>query len=163
MPQLDISTFPSQIFWLIICFGILCLVMATLVTPRIASSLSKRHQKLAQDNEAAEQLLKEASLLQQQTAAQLSHERHHAMQQIQDVLKNISDYKFQKLREFDHQLAQNCKSLEKELQHQSATLLTNSDDLVVQVCSAILAQITPLAINENLIKAALQKSGAKNA
>ncbi len=163
MPQLDISTFPSQIFWLIICFGILCLVMATLVTPKIATSLSKRHQKLSQDNEAAERLLEEAQLLHQQTAAHLNHERQHAIKQIQDVLKSVQNYKMEKLREFDHQLAQNCKSLEKDLSHQSASLLANADDLVIQVTSAILEKLTPVSINENHLKVALQKLGAKNA
>lgn len=163
MPQLDISTFPSQIFWLIICFGILCLLMATLVTPRIATSLSTRHSTLDENNEAAETLLIEAQRLHQQTAATLTTERAHAMQQIQNVLKNIQDYKLQKFREFDHQLAQNCKSLEKDLHQQAASLLANADDLIVQVTSAMINQVTPLSINENNLKTALQKVGTNNA
>lgn len=163
MPQLDISTFPSQIFWLIICFGILCLIMATMVTPRIATTLSTRHRKLDDNNTAAEQLLIEAQSLHQQTAATLNQERVQAMQQIQDVLKGIQEYKTQKFREFDHQLAQHCKSLEKDLHQQASSLLANADDLIVQVTCAMIKQITPLSMNENHLKAALQKVGTNNA
>ena len=35
MPQFDIASFPSQIFWLVVTFGILYFVMSKLVLPRV--------------------------------------------------------------------------------------------------------------------------------
>ncbi|MCA3572563.1 MAG: F0F1 ATP synthase subunit B', partial [Aestuariivirga sp.] len=42
-PPMDTSTFPSQIFWLVIFFGLLYLLMSRLVLPKMAAVLDKRH------------------------------------------------------------------------------------------------------------------------
>jgi F0F1-type ATP synthase membrane subunit b/b' len=136
--------------------------MATVVTPRIASTLSLRHTKLAKDTEAAELLLQEAHTLRQQSAAHLSQERASSLQKIQDILKNVQKHKQQKLREFDHQFTQDCKTLESTLRHQSDSLLKDADDLVTHVASAIIKQLTSLSVDEGFLKTALKKIGTKN-
>ena len=42
LPQLDIATWPSQLFWLVVLFGAGYLVMAKIVTPRIGAVLEER-------------------------------------------------------------------------------------------------------------------------
>ena len=42
LPQLDIDTWPSQLFWLVVLFGVGYLVMAKMVTPRIGAVLEER-------------------------------------------------------------------------------------------------------------------------
>ena len=37
-PPLDTSTFPSQLFWLVVFFGLLYLLMSKVALPRLASS-----------------------------------------------------------------------------------------------------------------------------
>jgi F-type H+-transporting ATPase subunit b len=49
LPQLDISTWPSQIFWLVVLFGAGYLIMAKIVTPRIGAVLEERRGKLDDD------------------------------------------------------------------------------------------------------------------
>ena len=49
MPQLDITTFSSQVFWLVIAFSALFLVMWRVAVPRISDSLEAR-QKMINDN-----------------------------------------------------------------------------------------------------------------
>ena len=43
MPQLEqISTFPSQIFWLVVIFAVLLVVMLRVALPRVAGLLQER-------------------------------------------------------------------------------------------------------------------------
>ncbi|MDA0332531.1 MAG: hypothetical protein O3C30_05120, partial [Proteobacteria bacterium] len=42
LPQLDISTWPSQLFWLVVLFTAGYTLMAKFVTPRIGSVLEER-------------------------------------------------------------------------------------------------------------------------
>jgi F-type H+-transporting ATPase subunit b len=46
LPQLDISTWPSQLFWLVVLFGTGYLLMSKIVTPRIGKVLEERRTKL---------------------------------------------------------------------------------------------------------------------
>ena len=48
LPQLDMSTFPSQLFWLVVSFAILYLVMVRLALPGISNVLAER-QRLIDD------------------------------------------------------------------------------------------------------------------
>ena len=53
LPQLDIATWPSQLFWLVVLFGTGYLVMAKIVTPRIGAVLEERRQTVDGDLEKA--------------------------------------------------------------------------------------------------------------
>ena len=46
MPQLDTSTFPSQLFWLIVCFFSMLFIMSRFIVPRIADILEQRQRKI---------------------------------------------------------------------------------------------------------------------
>ena len=54
MPQLDPEFWISQIFWLIITFGILYLVLSKFILPKISSNLELRKSKIQENIEAAE-------------------------------------------------------------------------------------------------------------
>ena len=53
LPQLDIATWPSQLFWLVVLFGAGYLVMAKVVTPCIGAVLEERRQTVDGDLEKA--------------------------------------------------------------------------------------------------------------
>ncbi|MCV6598681.1 MAG: F0F1 ATP synthase subunit B' [Mangrovicoccus sp.] len=56
MPQLDFSTFPNQIFWLIIALIAIYLILTRVALPRIASVLADRQGAITSDIAAAEEL-----------------------------------------------------------------------------------------------------------
>ena len=60
MPQLDVSTFTPQLFWLAVWFVILYLLMAKLGLPRIAGAIEARRQR-REDDLAGAARLKEAA------------------------------------------------------------------------------------------------------
>jgi len=61
MPQLDASTFISQLFWLLVTFAILYLLMWRVVLPRIADLLQERQERMDDDLERAEALKNDAA------------------------------------------------------------------------------------------------------
>ena len=46
MPQLDFSTFSSQSFWLVVSFGLMWLIMAKMIVPKITDILNQRQRKI---------------------------------------------------------------------------------------------------------------------
>jgi len=56
MPQLDFSTFPNQIFWLVVTLVVVYLILSRVALPRIASVLAERQGTITNDVAAAEEL-----------------------------------------------------------------------------------------------------------
>ena len=54
MPQLNPEFWVSQIFWLLITFGILYLVLSKLILPKISKNLESRKSQISENIEAAE-------------------------------------------------------------------------------------------------------------
>lgn len=56
MPQLDFSTFPNQIFWLVVTLVVIYLILSRVALPRIGGILAERQGTITNDIAAAEDL-----------------------------------------------------------------------------------------------------------
>jgi F-type H+-transporting ATPase subunit b len=56
MPQLDFSTFPNQIFWLLVTLVVIYLIMSRVALPRIEGVLQQRKNTIQGDLDKAEEL-----------------------------------------------------------------------------------------------------------
>jgi F-type H+-transporting ATPase subunit b len=56
LPQLDFSTFPNQIFWLVLTLVAIYLILSRVALPRIGSVLAERAGTITNDIAAAEEL-----------------------------------------------------------------------------------------------------------
>jgi F-type H+-transporting ATPase subunit b len=60
MPQLDFSTFPNQIFWLVVTLIVIYLILSRVALPRIGAVLAERSGTITNDIGAAEELKRRA-------------------------------------------------------------------------------------------------------
>ena len=60
MPQLDFSTFPNQIFWLLVTLVVIYLILTRVALPRIGAVLAERAGTITNDLTAAEELKQKA-------------------------------------------------------------------------------------------------------
>lgn len=60
MPQLDISTFPNQIFWLAITLVVIYLILSRVALPRIGAVLAERRGTITNDLAQAEEMKQRA-------------------------------------------------------------------------------------------------------
>jgi len=60
MPQLDVSTFATQVFWLVITFTTLFIIMWKIAIPKITGVLEARQNKIDDNLNRAEAIKKEA-------------------------------------------------------------------------------------------------------
>ena len=86
MPQFDFTSFPSQIFWLVVSFIALYLVVSRIAVPRIAEVLEQRHRLVQDDIDRA------AALKAETDAAIASYEQAmaEARAQAQDHVRSIT-------------------------------------------------------------------------
>lgn len=56
MPQLDFSIFPSQLFWLVVCFFTMLFIMSKFIIPKTAEMINLRKEKIDGDLERAAEI-----------------------------------------------------------------------------------------------------------
>ena len=61
LPQLDFSTFPNQIFWLLVTLVVIYLILSRVALPRIGAVLAERQGTITNDIAAAEDLKAKAA------------------------------------------------------------------------------------------------------
>ena len=76
MPQLDITSFTSQIFWLIVCFFSMYFIMANFIVPRISGVINARQKKIDDSITQADYFKEEAE---------------KSLSKYQDMIKKASD------------------------------------------------------------------------
>ena len=95
LPQLDIATWPSQLFWLVMLFGAGYLVMAKIVTPRIGAVLEERRQTVSGDLEKARNASAEAAKIRADYESDLENARsgaaEYAKQAVAEAAKKADD------------------------------------------------------------------------
>ena len=78
LPQLKVDTWPSQLFWLAVVFGIGYIFMSRVVTPRIGSVLEERRTRLDDDLTRAREASAEAAQTRTEYEASLEEARADA-------------------------------------------------------------------------------------
>ena len=78
LPQLKVDTWPSQLFWLAVVFGIGYIFMARVVTPRIGSVLEERRTRLDDDLARAREASAKAAQTRTEYEASLDEARSDA-------------------------------------------------------------------------------------
>jgi F-type H+-transporting ATPase subunit b len=90
MPQFDFATFPSQIFWLLICFAALYFLLARTAIPKIGAVLEARQRKIDDDLERATELELQAKEALVAYEAELDAARDEAQSAIRQATEEMA-------------------------------------------------------------------------
>lgn len=90
MPQLDLSVFPTQLFWLAVTFAILYLLMARGTLPRIAQVLEDRQARISHDLDEAERLKAESEKIMAAYEAELAAGRAKSQSLMLEIRQNLA-------------------------------------------------------------------------
>jgi F-type H+-transporting ATPase subunit b len=112
MPQLDPSTFGTQLFWLGICFVALYGVMALIVLPRISSTLQARASQLDDDLAEAGALREKAETALAAYEEALAEARSRALTLAQDMRAEVQAETDRQKAALDAKLAEQAQAAE---------------------------------------------------
>lgn len=126
MPQLDTSTYLSQIFWLLLTFLSLWFVMSWFIIPRIEDIMEQRRQKIDGFIQKAEKINKQAlqSLDKYEKALKKAKEKANLRieQNKTDLVKTISEKHAEIEDILNRKIADNEYMLEKQRQETLETV-----------------------------------------
>ena len=92
LPQLDLSTYSSQIFWLLLCFCLLWLMVSVFITPKIADVVEQRKRKINEYIKKADSLNSQAKLALDNYNETLAQAEKKAEQEIAKEQNKLKDY-----------------------------------------------------------------------
>jgi F-type H+-transporting ATPase subunit b len=156
LPQLDVSTFASQIFWLIICFGTLYYLLSRKALPRVAEILEARQDRIAADLDEAQRLRVEAE------AALAEYEEARAKAQAEaQALLGESQARLQaetarRQAELDARLAEQVATAEAQIAEAKQAALKEIRTSAVGIAQAAVEQLAGLKVTKKAAEAALR-------
>ncbi len=123
MPQFDIATFPTQIFWLAVSFIVLYILMSRIALPRVGSVLEERQTRIDDNLSLAEQLNAEAKSEAEAYENSLIDARAKARAVIQEVTQDAANEAQRRHDTLGEELTTKVKSAETRIKQAKETAI----------------------------------------
>ena len=139
MPQLEITTYPSQIFWLVVSFLILYLIMSKIIIPKISSVIKNRESEIKNNIHISEQMYKDTEII--------NNEYEEIKKNIEEEARGIINY----LKETTNKkITKNNESLKKRLEQK----LEKNEQEIINKKKKALKEINKISLNlsEEILK-----------
>lgn len=142
MPQLDTSTFPTQLFWLGICFITLYLILSYIAIPKITSVLKTREETIEEKINKASMYREQAEGLLADYESNLAQAREAAHQRYKSVVHLTSAEISQQQKEFLDKLKDRLHLAEQQLFREGVQDQQEITSLAAEIALVILKKIT---------------------
>ncbi len=145
MPQFDLTRFPTQIFWLVVCFAVLYALMANMVLPRIGKTIENRERKIQGDLEAAQKANDAARAASAEQDKALAEARGQASGLIRAAAEAAAAETSAKLHEVGDRLGADIVAAERRIGEQRAQALTGLAGMSAEIATAVLGKLAGTA------------------
>ncbi len=138
MPQFEISTFSSQLFWFFVCWGIVFVYLWKILVPRMSAKLSDRERKI-------KSILAEATSFDLQTETMLlkyDDKLNHFKQKQKAKLQQTTEFIQKSKEDLESDLKQ---GLDAEILKLEATLKKSQADLLKSLPAKLESVLTEFA------------------
>ena len=161
MPQLDVSGFPSQIFWLVITFVFLWWLMAKVALPKVGLVLEERQKKINDSLDMAEDLRIEArsELDAYEIAISVAHDE--ARKVINDANQEGTQASANQLAEMRISLTNQIAEVETEIESVKEKALEDIGQSAREVAISTLDKLVDIKIPAKTLNAAIDNAMTK--
>lgn len=133
LPQLDPSTFATQIFWLAVTFIVLYLLMSRVALPRVRDVLEERERRITDDLEKAQRLKEEAEVVLAEYEKALADARASAQALFAEAAEKANADAARRQQEMSQKLAKQLEAAESRVQAAKAEALDNIRQVATEV------------------------------
>jgi len=152
MPQLDISTYPGQLLWLLITFVVLFFILRRVALPRIADVLEARQDKIDDDLKKAASLKEEADAVMAEYDAALAEARANAHETLRSAQESWQAEADKQSEALNARLLEQTREAESRIAAAKNEALQNLSDAVVEVASSATARLLGAPVPEGQVK-----------
>ncbi len=156
MPQLETASYPSQILWLIVSFGLLYWLMKSRGLPRVAEILETRRGRVDNNLERAQRLRGEAetAFKQQEDAVAVAHAK--AGDDVRALREKVNAETAERQQELDAKLDARINEAEARIGRSREAALAEVDGVAAEVANAMIERLVGKPMPEADVKAAVE-------
>lgn len=147
MPQFDISTFGSQVFWVLTIFLIQYIVALFVIIPAFRKVFSLRKSYVVQQIQEAEVLMLKAEELKTSYDEKIELAKKYNADSIDAVLKEIKELSDKRILELDRRSSQELHKYEKEVSDFYKSMTSDFEKLTLDTAEEIIKKVTNQAVN----------------
>lgn len=157
MPQLDVTTYTSQLFWLFICFSFLYLTLKYQIIPKLEQIRQNRWNHIEGAQEEAKLLRNNKESIEEQCKIAIKKAKNLALETIEETIKKsksqIENQRAEFIKKNTEKINKFKIKLEKEEKKAEEIIFQKINLLVIESITKASQQ----AINKNVIEKALNK------
>jgi F-type H+-transporting ATPase subunit b len=143
MPQLDPSSFPNQIFWLVITLVAIYFILSRVALPRIASVLAERQGTLTNDLAAAEDLKRQAVEAEEAYNMALADARAEAQKIADETRAGIQDELNDAIARADAEIAAKSAESEARIAEIQAGAMQSIEEVARDIAGDVVNAVAP--------------------
>jgi F-type H+-transporting ATPase subunit b len=165
VPQLDVTTFLPQLFWLAVTFVALLLLMELVALPRVGRALDARRTRLDDDLARAAAMKSEAEAVLAAYQKTLAAARAEAQAAMKESAERLAAEAAERQRQLAASLAQDIQAAERRIAAAKESALSDIRGVAVELASLTAAKLTGSPADprqvERAVDAALDGVGAR--
>jgi|TARA_B100001540_G_scaffold293427_1_gene292535 F-type H+-transporting ATPase subunit b len=162
MPQLDPEFWFSQIFWLIITFGILYLVLSKLILPKISENLETRKSQVLDNLELAEKQKNESEAKLKEFDNIILKSKIDAKNLFNEARKKLLDDINKKKQELEEEIDKEVKIVEAEIEELKKKSPEKINKIAIETSTDLINQLIGTNVNNSSITAIVTDIANKN-
>lgn len=152
LPQLDFSTWPSQIFWLAVTLVALYLIFSRLTLPRIAATMEEREDTILSDLDMAAEFDQKAKEAEAAYNAALEAARAEARQIADDARASIQAELDKAIAAADERIAAKTAESAKRLGEIQAEARDSASAVARELTEALIGKLSPSTIDASQVQ-----------
>ena len=156
MPQLDVSTYSSQVVWLIIFFVLLYQVVSKLALPQLTEVIRQREERISGDLDKAAELRAEAEAAYSRYEADVADAHARAQLRIKELRERIAEEQAARLAELDASMAEKIAAAEQRIGKARETAMAEVEGAAVETAQAAVERLIGSKVGRDEVERALQ-------
>ena len=162
MPQLDPEFWFSQIFWLVITFGILYLVLSKLILPKISDNLETRKSQVLENLEIAEKQRNESEEKLKEFDNIILKSKIDAKNLFNESRRKLLNDINNKRQKLDEEIDKEVKIVESEIEQLKKKSPEKINKIAIETSADLIKQLINADINNSSITAIVSDVASKN-
>ncbi len=162
MPQLNPEFWISQIFWLILTFGILFVVLSKFILPNISKNIESRKSEIVENIEAAEKQRKESENKIKEYEKIILSSKNKAKNHYNEIRQKALDEIAKKQNTLENQISDEIKNVEKEINELKSKAPDKINKIAIETSTELVKYLIGTEVNNSSISTIVEDVSNKN-